>query len=98
MSKYLWDTAIGDILLYTGTVTLNGATPVTVSGVPLKSGATFEWGLKTVGGTVGALPAVQTITPSTSGSGPQGVPAYNGSFTVAGTAGDTSTYSFRIFN
>jgi len=99
MSKYLWDTAIGDTLVYRGTVTLNGATPVTVSNVPIGSTASFEWGLKTVGGTVGETPAVQTVTLSTAGgSGPQGSPPFNGSFTVAGSAGDTSTYSFRIVN
>ena len=99
MSKTLWDTGAGETVLYKGTVTLNGATPVTVSNVPIGPNATFEFGLATVGGTVGAEPAVQTITKSTSAaSGPQGSPAFNGSFTVAGTAGDTSTYNFRIFN
>ena len=99
MSKELWDSATGDTLLYRGSVVLNGVTPVTVSNVPVTANATFQWGLKTVGGTVGAVPAVQTVTVSTTGgSGPQGSPAFNGSFTVVGTTGDTSTYNFRIFN
>jgi hypothetical protein len=99
MSKILWDTGAGEVILYRGQFVLNGATPVTVPNVPIGPTATFEFGLKTVGGTVGAEPAVQTLTLSTPGSpGPQGSPGYNGSFTVAGTAGDTSTYGFRIFN
>jgi hypothetical protein len=82
-------------------VTLNGATPVTVSNVPIKSGVvTIEWGLKTVGGSVGVEPEILTVTPSTAGgaAGPQGAPPFNGSFTCAGSAGDTSTYEFRIAN
>ena len=99
MSKDLWDSTSGDSILYRGTVTLNGTAPITVSNVPLGPNATFEFGLKTVGGSVGAVPAVQTVTVSTTGgSGPQGSPAFNGSFTVVGTTGDTSTYNFRIFN
>jgi hypothetical protein len=99
MSKHLWDTAIGDVVDYRGSFVANGATPVTVSNVPLGAHATIEIMLGTVGGTVGAVPAVQTITKSTSaGTGPQGSPAFNGSFTVSGTAGDTSTYNFRIIN
>jgi len=41
--------------------------------------------LNTVGGTVGAIPKVTTITAGTS-------------FTVAGTASDTSTYNWAIIN
>lgn len=65
-------------------VTLNGATPVVVSdtGVTIYSAIFFT--LKTVGGTVGATPAIQTITPGTG-------------FTVAGTAGDTSIYNMARF-
>ena len=76
-----------------GTFVLNGATPVTVAvgtGTGLNNapaGVTATsmifMALKTVGGTVGAIPAVQTITPGTG-------------FTVAGTASDTSTYSYLI--
>ena len=99
MSKYLWDTAVGDTLVFRGSFAANGTSPVTVSNVPLGANATIEIMLGTVGGTVGAVPAVQTITKSTSaGMGPQGAPAFNGSFTVAATASDTSTYNFRIIN
>jgi hypothetical protein len=62
------------------TVTLNGATPVTVADTGMTSGSIILFTLKTVGGTVGAYPAVQTITAKTG-------------YTVAGTAGDTSTYN-----
>lgn len=72
---------------YFGTFVLNGATPVTV--VEPNINATVSCivviSLKTVGGTVGAVPAIQTITGSTG-------------FTVAGTAGDTSTYNYIIEN
>lgn len=99
MARPLWDSALGDVPFFRGTFTLNGATPVSVTGVPITGNATFEFSLKTVGGNVGAVPAIQTITPSVPGSpGPQGGPGYNGSFTVVGTAGDTSTYNYRIFN
>jgi hypothetical protein len=101
MSRYILDTTFGDALDYIGSVTLNGATPVSVSNVPLKAKRwTIQWGLQTIGGTVGATPTVQTFTPSSAGgtAGPQGNPPFNGSMTVAGSAGDTSTYQFRIFN
>ena len=39
--------------------------------------------LGTVGGTVGAIPHVTTITPGTG-------------FTIAGTASDTSTYNYIV--
>lgn len=66
-----------------GTVTLNGATPVTVANANVTTGSVIIFTLKTVGGTVGAYPAVQTITPGTG-------------FTVAGTALDTSVYNVVI--
>lgn len=66
-----------------GTVTLNGATPVTVVNANLTANSVITFGLKTVGGTVGAQPAVQTVTPGTG-------------FTVQGTSGDTSTYNYVI--
>lgn len=66
-----------------GTVVLNGATAVAVGNTSITAGSTILFTLKTVGGTVGAVPAVQTITPG------------NG-FTVAGTALDTSTYNYSI--
>ena len=63
------------------TVTLNGATPVTVSDTGVTAGSIILFTLKTVGGTVGAIPVVETITPGTG-------------YTVEGTAGDTSTYNW----
>lgn len=65
------------------TFTLNGATPVTVAYPNLTANSQVLITLKTVGGTVGAVPAIQTITPGTG-------------FTVAGTASDTSVYSYRV--
>lgn len=62
------------------TVTLNGATPVTVADTAITATSAVLFTLATVGGTVGAYPAVKTITPGTG-------------FTVAGTAADTSTYN-----
>lgn len=64
-----------------GTVTLNGATPVTEANTYTTTNSDVGFTLKTVGGTVGAYPVIQTITPGTG-------------FTFAGTAGDTSTYNY----
>jgi hypothetical protein len=69
--------------LETGTFTCNGATPVTVANANVTATSIVLIGLTTVGGTVGAVPAVKTITPGTG-------------FTVAGTASDTSTYTYLI--
>jgi len=66
-----------------GTVTLNGATAVAVANTKVTTGSLILFTLKTVGGTVGAVPAIQTITPGTG-------------FTVAGTALDTSIYNYTI--
>lgn len=66
-----------------GTVTLNGATPVTVANTAITANSIVVFTLKTVGGTVGAVPAIQTITASTG-------------FTVAGTALDTSVYNYKV--
>lgn len=66
-----------------GTVTLNGATPVTVANANVTVNSIVMFTLKTVGGTVGAAPAIQTITPGTG-------------FTVEGTALDTSLYNYII--
>lgn len=73
-----------DLAMFHGTVTLNGATPVTVANTNITTGSSINFTLKTVGGTVGAVPAIQTITAGTG-------------FTVAGTAGDTSVYNYRVF-
>jgi hypothetical protein len=66
-----------------GTVTINGATPVTVANTAVSANSIISFTLKTVGGTVGAIPAIQTITVGTG-------------FTVAGTASDTSVYNYEI--
>ncbi len=66
-----------------GTFVCNGATPVTVADTAVKAGSNILISLNTVGGTVGAIPAVQT---KTAGTG----------FTVVGTASDTSTYNYLI--
>lgn len=68
-----------------GTFVCNGATPVTVVAANLTANSVVIISLKTVGGTVGAIPALKTVTPGTG-------------FTVAGTASDTSTYNFVILN
>jgi hypothetical protein len=68
-----------------GTFICNEATPVTVEATNLTANSVVIITLKTVGGTVGAVPAIQTVTPGTG-------------FTVAGTAADTSDYNFIILN
>ena len=67
----------------TGTFVCNGVTPVTVNNTSLTANDLILISLDTVGGTVGAIPAVQTRTASTG-------------FTVAGTASDTSTYRYLL--
>lgn len=69
----------------TSTVTLNGATPVTVANKNVTANSIIMFTLKTVGGTVGAVPSVKTITPGTG-------------FTVAGTASDTSVYNYVVID
>lgn len=66
-----------------GTFTCNGATAVTVSVPELAATHNILITLVTVGGTVGALPAIKTRT---NGTG----------FTIAGTASDTSIYSYKL--
>jgi len=66
-----------------GTFTCNGTTPVTVSNTSVAISDAIIISLNTVGGTVGATPAIKTITASTG-------------FTVAGTASDTSVYNYAI--
>lgn len=68
---------------HVGTFTANGATPVSVSNTTVTANSVIIFTLKTVGGTVGAYPAIQTITASTG-------------FTVAATASDTSVYNYAI--
>lgn len=64
-----------------GTFTANGASAVTVTEPRVTANSAIVITLKTVGGTVGAIPAIQTITPGTG-------------FTIAGTAADTSVYNY----
>lgn len=66
-----------------GTFVANGATPVTVAAPEIKRNSLVSFSLNTVGGTVGAIPTIKTITPGTG-------------FTVAATASDTSTYNWAI--
>ena len=68
---------------YFGTFVCNGATPVTVVEPNLTANSMISISLRTVGGTVGAIPVPQTVTPGTG-------------FTIAGTASDTSTYNYQI--
>lgn len=73
----------GVITTNSGTFVANGATPVTVANAAITVNSQVLITLKTVGGTVGACPPIQTITAGTG-------------FTVAATAGDTSTYNYLI--
>lgn len=67
----------------TGTIVNNGVTPVTTVNAAVTANSNILITLKTVGGTVGAIPHVNTITPGTG-------------FTTIGTASDTSTYNYTI--
>lgn len=64
-----------------GTVVLNGATPVVVPFTGMKLTDVINLSLNTVGGSQGAAPFVSAITAGVS-------------FSVQGTAGDTSTYNW----
>lgn len=66
-----------------GTFIADGASNVTVANPAIKATSIVSFSLNTVGGTVGAIPRVTTITPGTG-------------FTVAGSASDTSTYNYVI--
>ncbi len=68
-----------------GTFTANGVTPVTVSTTAFVAGSAVIISLKTVGGTVGAIPHLETATAGTG-------------FTVIGTALDTSVYNWAIID
>lgn len=72
-----------DPAAFRGTFTANGASAVTVANTNVLTTDEISISLNTVGGTVGALPAIQTIT---AGVG----------FTVKGTASDTSIYNYAI--
>ena len=75
--------SLGDVQYVRGTFVANGASSVTVAAASVTANSDINITLKTVGGTVGAVPAITTITPGTG-------------FTVVATAGDTSTYNFSI--
>lgn len=64
-----------------GSFTANGASVVTVADANVTANSIIIPTLTTVGGTVGAIPAVKTITAGTG-------------FTIAGTASDTSVYAY----
>jgi hypothetical protein len=66
-----------------GQVTLTGTTAVTVANTSIATSDVISFSLSTVGGTVGAAPNLKTITAATG-------------FTVAGSAGDTSTYNYIV--
>lgn len=67
-----------------GTFTaLTGGGPVTVANAAFTAGSSVTITLKTVGGTVGAIPHLATVTPGTG-------------FTVVNTATDTSVYNYEI--
>lgn len=69
--------------LTVSTFTCNGATPVSVSQAKVTAGSIILPTLKTVGGTVGAVPAVQSLTAGTG-------------FNVKCTASDTSVYTYFV--
>jgi hypothetical protein len=69
------------VLMGIGTFTANGASAVTVADAAVTANSIIIPTLTTVGGTVGALPAIKTITPGTG-------------FTIAATASDTSVYAY----
>lgn len=88
-SLYWSDLFGGDVHIKTaangkvGTFIANGASAVTVSNTSITANSIILYGLKTVGGTVGAIPVTKTITAGTG-------------FTVAGAASDTSTYYYVV--
>lgn len=68
---------------HSGTFTIAGTGIVTVSDTNVTTASAIDITLKNVGGTVGAVPAIQTIT---TGVG----------FTVKGTTADVSLYNYTI--
>lgn len=66
-----------------GTFINNGATAVTTANTLVTANSMILVSLNTVGGTVGAIPAVTAFTAATS-------------FVTKGTASDTSTYNYAI--
>jgi hypothetical protein len=80
--EYLIGT-LGDIPYTRGTVTLNGTATITVAAPQVTANSDINITFKTIGGTVGAVPAITTITPGVG-------------FTLVGTVGDTSVYNYSI--
>lgn len=70
-------------LPHSGTFTNNGASTVTTADANVTVGSAITITLKTVGGTVGPIPHLLTITPGTG-------------FATVGTASDTSVYNYTI--
>lgn len=66
-----------------GTFVCNGTSSVTVADTRVQLGTVIVPSLRVVGGTVGAIPSVKTITPGVG-------------FTISGTASDTSTYNYVL--
>jgi|SRR4051794_10119497 hypothetical protein len=96
MSVFIWDVCpvqatgapgalASGIKVSQGTFVCNGNSNVTITDANILTTSQVIISLNTVGGTVGALPKVTTLTAGTS-------------FTVAGTALDTSTYNYTIIN
>lgn len=65
-----------------GTFVATGTASVTVNNTAITITSNILISLNTVGGTVGAVPSIKTIAA--------------GTFTVAATAADTSTYNYSI--
>lgn len=78
-------TNLGVPTYHFGTVTVNGVTPVSVADANVTASSVVTFSLKTVSGTVGAIPHLATVTPATG-------------FTVVATASDASTYNYSIQN
>jgi hypothetical protein len=68
---------------HSGTFTVTGTAAVTVSDTNVTTASSIDITLKNVGGTVGAIPAITTITTGTG-------------FTVKATTGDVSIYNYTI--
>lgn len=72
---------VGSVKVGQGTFVCNGSTPVVVADTNVTANSIIIATLKTIGGTVGAIPAVSSITPGTG-------------FSMTGTASDSSTYNY----
>jgi len=68
---------------HSGTFTVAGTGTVTVADTNITTGSAIDITLKNVGGTVGAVPKITTITTGTG-------------FTVTATTGDISIYNYSI--